>query len=27
MLQPERLAALFGIEVKLAQHDGFYHMW
>jgi iron complex transport system ATP-binding protein len=27
MLQPERLAALFGIEVKLAQRDGYYHLW
>jgi iron complex transport system ATP-binding protein len=27
MLQPERLAALFAIEAKLAQHDGYYHMW
>jgi iron complex transport system ATP-binding protein len=27
MLQPGRLAALFGIEVKLAQHDGYYHLW
>jgi iron complex transport system ATP-binding protein len=27
MLQPERLAALFGIEAKLAQHDGYYHLW
>jgi iron complex transport system ATP-binding protein len=27
MLQPERLAELFGIEAKLAQHDGYYHLW
>jgi iron complex transport system ATP-binding protein len=27
MLQPERLAALFGIEAKLAQEDGYYHLW
>ncbi len=27
MLQPEHLAALFGIEVKLARQDGYYHLW
>jgi iron complex transport system ATP-binding protein len=27
MLQPDRLAPLFGIEVALAQHDGYYHLW
>jgi iron complex transport system ATP-binding protein len=27
MLQSERLAPLFGIEVELAQHDGYYHLW
>jgi iron complex transport system ATP-binding protein len=27
MLKPERLAALFGIELKLAQEDGYYHLW
>jgi iron complex transport system ATP-binding protein len=27
MLLPERLAALFGIEVKLAEREGYYHMW
>jgi ABC-type cobalamin/Fe3+-siderophores transport system ATPase subunit len=27
MLRPERLAELFGIEAKLAQHDGYYHLW
>jgi iron complex transport system ATP-binding protein len=27
MLRPERLAALFGIEVALAQHEGYYHLW
>ena len=27
MLQPEHLAALFGIKVELAQHHGYYHLW
>jgi iron complex transport system ATP-binding protein len=27
MLQPERLAGIFGIEVALAQREGYYHLW
>jgi iron complex transport system ATP-binding protein len=27
MLRPERLAGLFGIEVELAQHNHYYHLW
>lgn len=27
MLQPERLAGLFGIEVELEQHNRYYHLW
>ena len=27
MLTPERLRALFGVEVALAERDGYYHLW
>ncbi len=27
ILQPDRLAALFGIDVALAQRQGYYHLW
>jgi|SRR5580704_5566028 iron complex transport system ATP-binding protein len=27
MLHPDRLAALFGIKVELAQRQGYYHLW
>ncbi|MGA9041892.1 MAG: ATP-binding cassette domain-containing protein [Terriglobales bacterium] len=27
LLKPERLAALFGIDVALAQRQGYYHLW
>jgi iron complex transport system ATP-binding protein len=27
ILQVERLAALFGISVEMAQRDGHYHLW
>jgi iron complex transport system ATP-binding protein len=27
MLQPGRLGALFALEVELAQHRGYYHLW
>jgi iron complex transport system ATP-binding protein len=27
MLQPEHLEGLFGIKVKVARHDGYYHLW
>jgi len=27
ILQVERLAALFGVSVEMAQRDGQYHLW
>lgn len=27
ILEPRRLAGVFGIEVAIAQHDGYYHLW
>src|SRR5277367_6095177 len=27
LLQPDQLATLFGIDVVLAQHQGYYHLW
>jgi iron complex transport system ATP-binding protein len=27
VLQPGRLASLFGIQVELARHQGYYHLW
>lgn len=27
ILQPERLAAVFGIEVEIGRRDGYYHLW
>jgi iron complex transport system ATP-binding protein len=27
MLTPEKLRELFGVEVELAQRDGYYHLW
>jgi iron complex transport system ATP-binding protein len=27
LLQPDHLATLFGIDVALAQHQGYYHLW
>lgn len=27
MLQPEHLESLFGIKVKMARHEGYYHLW
>jgi iron complex transport system ATP-binding protein len=27
ILQVERLAALFGVDVEMARRDGHYHLW
>jgi iron complex transport system ATP-binding protein len=27
VLEPGRLADLFGIRVELARHQGYYHLW
>jgi iron complex transport system ATP-binding protein len=27
ILQPERLAAVFGIKVEIGRRDGYYHLW
>lgn len=27
ILQPERLAAVFGIDVEIGRRDGYYHLW
>lgn len=27
LLRPDQLAALFGIDVALARHQGYYHLW
>ena len=27
ILQPERLAAVFGIKVEVSRRDGYYHLW